>query len=152
MKIISRGSLGLLAGALVLASVACNKKDNAATDTAMAATPAAPAPLHVTDVSTGKGLGADKTLATPTTDFRVTDTIYVVVTTDGASAGAKLDAKWTYQGKQTVNESSEIIAPAGGTNRTEFHIQKATAWPKGNYKVEIMLDGTSTGSKDFTVK
>lgn len=156
MKMNSRGMASLAAMALVFAVAGCKKKDAAAVDTAMAAPvdamPAAPAPVHVTDVSTGKGITADKNLVTPTSDFGVRDTIYVVVKTEGAAPSAKLDAKWTYNGKQTVNQSSLNIAPTGSEARDEFHIKKAGAWPKGAYKVEIMLDGASAGSKDFTIK
>lgn len=156
MTINSRGFItaATIASALVIS--ACGKKEApppADTSAAVApAPPPAPAPLHVTDVSTGKGLTADKNLGTPTDTFGVRDTIYVLVKTDGASTASKLDAKWTYNGKQTVNESSQNIAPTGGEARNEFHIQKATAWPKGSYKVEIMLDGSPAGSKDFTIK
>lgn len=158
MKMNSRGLALMGAFALVLVgTAACNKKDAAATDTAALgplpdATPAVAAPLHVTDVSTGKGITADKNLVTATTEFGVRDTIYVLVKTDGASSAAKLDAKWMYNGTQTVKKDSQNISPTGGEARNEFHISKPTAWPKGNYKVEIMLDGTSAGSKDFTIK
>ena len=156
MKINSRGFASLAAMALVFAVAGCKKKDAAPVDTAAMApvdtTPKAPAPVHVTDVSTGKGLTADKNLVTATSDFGVCDTIYVVVKTEGAATSAKLDAKWTYNGKQTVNESTQNIAPTGPEARNEFHIQKASAWPKGAYKVEVMLDGASAGSKDFTIK
>jgi hypothetical protein len=50
-----------------------------------------------------------------------------------------------------VKESSLDIAPTGDTYH-EFHIEKATAWPKGDYKVEVLLDGVSAGTKDFTIK
>jgi hypothetical protein len=157
MNINSRGFFTLTAVASMLVMAGCKKKDAVPADTsaalpAPAPAPAAPAALHVTDVSTGKGLTADTNLSTPTDTFGVRDTIYVLVKTDGASTASKLDAKWTYNGKQTVNESSQNIAPTGGEARNEFHIQKASAWPKGNYKVEIMLDGAPAGSKDFTVK
>jgi hypothetical protein len=157
MNINSRGlfTLTTMAGMLVIAG--CKKKDaDVPVDTSAALPAPAPAPapvaLHVTDVSTGKGLTADTNLGTPTDTFGVRDTIYVLVKTEGSSTASKLDAKWTYNGKQTVNESSQNIAPTGGEARNEFHIQKATAWPKGNYKVEIMLDGAPAGSKDFTIK
>ncbi|MEP6506783.1 MAG: hypothetical protein ABJC63_01050 [Gemmatimonadales bacterium] len=156
MKINSRGIASLAAIAMVFAVAGCKKKDAGAVDTAAMAPvdtmPAMPAPVHVTDVSTGKGLTADKHLVTATSDFGVRDTIYVVATTEGAATSAKLDAKWTYNGKQTVNQSSLNIAPTGPEAREEFHIKKAGAWPKGAYKVEIMLDGASAGSKDFTIK
>ena len=157
MKMNSRGLGIMVAMTLVLAN-GCKKKDAAATDTTAlgplpdTTTPVA-APIHVTDISTGKGLTADKNLVTATSDFGVRDTIYVLVKTDGASTSSKLDAKWTYNnGAQTVKEDTQNIAPTGGEARNEFHISKASAWPKGNYKVEIVLDGTSAGSKDFTIK
>ena len=68
------------------------------------------------------------------------------------SAESKLLAKWTYQTGQAVSESSLNIASGSSETRHEFHIQKASAWPKGNYKVEILLDGVSAGTKDFSVK
>jgi hypothetical protein len=153
MKMNSRGLFTISAVVLTLGTLACGKKDaavpadtSAALPAPAAPPPAAPAALHVTDVSTGKGLTADKNLGTTTDTFGVRDTIYVVVKTDGASTASKLDAKWTYNGKQTVKESTQNIAPTGGEARNEFHIQKATAWPKGSYKVEIMLDGSPAGS------
>jgi hypothetical protein len=155
MNINSRGLLAVTAMAGMLVIAGCKKKDAGVPVDTSAALPApAPAPvaLHVTDVSTGKGLTADTNLGTPTDTFGVRDTIYVLVKTDGASTASKLDAKWTYNGKQTVKESTQNIATTGGEARNEFHIQKASSWPKGNYKVEIMLDGAPAGSKDFTIK
>lgn len=158
MTVNPRGIASLAAIAFVLVAAGCKKKETGVPDTSAMApiaadtTPPPAAPVHVTDVSTGKGLTADKNLVTPTTEFGVRDTIYTVVKTEGTATTAKLDAKWTYNGKQTVNESSQNIAPTGPEARSEFHIQKKTPWPKGNYKVEIMLDGASAGSKDFTIK
>ena len=83
-------------------------------------------------------------------DFDVRDTIYVSVKTEGAGT-AKLAAKLTYQDGTTVGEPSQDIAPAGDANH-EFQFAKATAWPKGDYKVEVMLDGVSDGTKDITIK
>ena len=34
----------------------------------------------------------------------------------------------------------------------EFHITKQTAWPKGAYRVEILLNGATVVTKDFTVQ
>jgi hypothetical protein len=156
MTINSRRLFTFSAIAAMLLVAGCKKKDAAVPIDTSAALPApaptAPVALHVTDVSTGKGLTADTNLGTPTDTFGVRDTIYVLVKTDGASTASKLDVKWTYNGKQTVNESTQNIAPTGGEARNEFHIQKAGAWPKGSYKVEVMLDGAPAGSKDFTIK
>ena len=144
-------ALALSLGALV-ALAACSKKNDAAVDTT-ATLPPPPAPaaaLHVTGVETGKGINADKTVKDDAHDFGVRDTIYVSVKTEGAGSGT-LAAKFTFKDGQTVNESSQNIAPTGDAHH-EFHLSKKTAWPKGDYKVVVRLNGDSVGVKDFTVK
>jgi len=156
-RITGVAAIRALSLALIIPILACSKKDDGAytepgASTSVPATTPVATALRVNDIEIGKGLNPDKTLRDQTGDFGVRDTVYAVVETDGASAGAKLDAKWTFQSGQTVSESSQTISPAGGESRHEFHLQKASAWPKGNYKVEIMLDGTSAGTKDFSIK
>lgn len=149
-----------LTSALILlgALAACNKKDETTvTDTTAMGTTTATvaldtAPIRVSDIQVGKGVGSDKKVGDQTTSFGVRDTMYVAVITDGAAKDAKLTAKWTYNDKQVVKESSQTISPAGGETATEFHIDKKSAWPKGKYKVEIMLNGVSAGTKDLEVR
>ena len=153
-RINSRAAVRAMALLLLIGAVACKKKEEAypPADTTAAVTPA-PAAIHVAGIDVGKGINTDKTVKNTTDNFGVRDTIYASVKTEGASsAGSKLAAKWTFQDGQTVNETSTDIAPNEGQAIHEFHISKATAWPKGNYKVEILLDGTSAGTKDFSVK
>ena len=138
--------------AALLATGACKKKEAPAVDTTaiMPAPAPAPAALHVSGVETGKGLNTDKTVKDDAHDFGVRDTIYVSVKTEGAGSGT-LAAKFLFQDGQTVNTSSQEIAPTGDANH-EFHLSKKTAWPKGDYKVVVSLNGDSVGVKDFTVK
>jgi hypothetical protein len=151
---------GILVSALLLAGTiaACNKKDDTTvTDTTAMGTTTATvavdtAPLHVSDIQVGKGVGSDKKVGDQTTTFGVRDTMYVSVITDGAAKDAKLSTKWTYNGTQVVNESSQTISPTGGTTATEFHVDKKSAWPKGKYTVEVMLNGASAGTKELEVK
>ena len=156
-----------LAGALTIA--ACNKDtENApppATTTPAPATTPPPAAttstpstttpaqqgVSVTSVDLGTAVGADQKVTSPTTSFGPKDTIYAAVSTSGTASNATLGAKWTYQDGQTVNDSSQTIAPSGPAVTT-FHISKPDGWPAGNYKVEISLNGTSVSSKDFTVQ
>lgn len=148
---ITRGAI--TASLLLLTLAACKKKDEpAAMDTAaMTPTPTAAEPIRVSSIMTGKSIGSDKRVVTETSAFGARDTLYVSVVTEGASTGSKLTAKWTYNDGQVVDESNETISPAGGTNVTEFHLTKPSGWPKGNYKVEVMLDGASAGTKTFVV-
>jgi len=152
--------IGTLASALVLVGTiaACNKKnDTTVTDTTSLGTTTATvavdtAPLRVSDIQVGKAVGSDKKVGDQTTSFGVRDTMFVAVVTDGAAKDAKVTAKWTFNDKQVVKESSQTISPTGGETVTEFHVDKKSAWPKGKYKVEVMLNGVSSGTKDLEVK
>lgn len=120
-------------------------------ETAPEPTPAA-VPFGVTSIDLGKAIGSDKKITEPTTTFGTKDTIYAAVSTDGASPGTTLKARWTYgDAGQLVKEEETSIEPTGPAT-TEFHISKPSGWPVGKYKVEILVDGTSAGTKDFEVK
>ncbi len=135
----------------LVAAAACSKKADTANDTA-ATTATTPAPaVHVTGVDLGPALGSDNRVANSTDTFAPNETIYASVATEGASPGATLMARWTFQDGQIVDTTSRTIAPTGPA-ATEFHVSKPSGWPKGNYKVEVMLDGASVQTKNFTVK
>ena len=140
------------AAALTVGVAACSKKDAApAADTAATTVAPAAAPLRVTDIQLGKGVGSDKRVVSPTTTFGTRDTIYASVTTDGAATDARLTATWMY-GEQGVAEADEILSSPGGTNVSEFHISKATPWPTGSYKVDVKLNGAVVGTREFRVQ
>ncbi|MCK9538958.1 hypothetical protein [Dokdonella sp.] len=146
--------------AAAVALTACGKKEEPApapeapAQTAPAPAPVAPAPapepVTVTSVELGSAVGPDQKITTPATTFKPDDTIYAAVSTTGTSDHAVLQARWTYEDGQTVNESTQTIAPQGPAV-TSFHISKPDGWPEGHYKVEILLDEQPAMSKDFSV-
>jgi hypothetical protein len=109
--------------------------------------------VEITEVDLGNAIGADKRVLNDddNDEFRPSDTIYAVVTTEGAAAGATLMARWTYEDGQPVDESTQSITPSGPAV-TEFHISKPDGLPVGTYHVEIFLNGESKEKKDFEVK
>jgi hypothetical protein len=113
--------------------------------------PAAEVGVTVTDIDVGRSVSADKTISEKTDSFRPADTFYVSVVTDGSGPSATLTARWTYEDGQVVDESTQNLAPTGGTAATEFHLSKPDGWPAGGYKVEVLLNGTSAGTRDFRV-
>lgn len=137
---------------------ACGKKDDATvTDTTSLGTTTATVavdttPVRVSDVQVGKAVDADKKISNATTDFGVRDTIFVSVVTDGAAKGASLSTGLTFNGKAAGAPVVTVISPTGGTNATEFHFEKKTAWPKGKYNVVVLLNGASAGTKEIEVK
>ena len=141
--------------AVSLAGTGCNRsKEEASTPPpAEAPAPLAPSPsqpVTVVAVTLGKAVGMDKKVTTAGATFAPTDTIYASVDTQGAAPSASIAARWTYQDGQVVHEETQSIAPTGPAT-TEFHITKPDGWPKGNYKVEILLDGASARSASFRV-
>lgn len=150
-----------IAAALLSASLvgftACKKTETAApTPTAAPVADAptsAPAPsVSVTDLSVGKALGADKKVQTPVDTFSPKDTIFASVSTDGSAPSSVIAVKWTYGANaQTVKEDTRTINPTGPAV-TEFSIQKAGGWPKGDYKIEVTVDGKPGPSKTFKVQ
>jgi hypothetical protein len=147
--------VGLACVALPIAFSACKRAETPPPPAPPAAAPApAPvaAPFRVTGVQVGNGIGADKSVTSPTTTLAPTDTIYASVATDGAAPNVKLTARWTYgDDAQLVNEESQTIAPTGPAN-SEFHISKPDGWPAGKYKVEISANGAPAGSQTFEVQ
>ena len=116
-----------------------------------ASKPAVQTGVKVNQITVGRSVTADKTIAEKTDSFRPADTFYVSVETDGSGPSATLTARWTYQDGQVVNESRQDITPKGGATVTEFHLSKPDGWPAGGYKVEVLLNGASAGAREFKV-
>ena len=159
MRFDSRSTRTTLAAlALAIGTVACAKDDDAATtdnvaggtvDSATVANANAKA-FRVSDLEVGKSVGADLKINDETDDFGVRDTLYASVKTEGTASGATLTARWTF-GEQLVEEQTQTLTTTGD-QITNFRIMKPTAWPKGSYKVTIMLNGAAVETEDFEIK
>jgi hypothetical protein len=112
--------------------------------------PGAQGAVKVVDIELGRSVAPDKTIADETDSFSPADTVYVAVKTEGSAPSAKLDAHWTYEDGQKVDEATQTIAPTGPAV-TEFHVAKPDGLPPGEYRVEIFLNGAPAGSESFRV-
>lgn len=143
-----------LIAALLLTSVtACGKKDadeGAAAGTAAGTPAATTANVSVTDVRLGKAVDADRRVTDDTDDFKTSDMIYASVLTSGATPGATIHARWTFEDGQLVDSTTQTIATTGDA-ATEFHIMKPGGFPKGKYKLTVLLNGAEAKTKDFEV-
>lgn len=173
----TRTQSSLLAAALVAGVVVagCKKHDEAATDTTMppaAATTTMPAPADmppaastatspmatttppatsaiVSSVDLGSAVGGDNKVTKPGTTFAKADTIHASVATNGDKAST-VTARWTFQDGQVVHTEDKSVA--AGAQVTDFSISKPDGWPAGDYKLEVLVDGTVAQTKDFSVK
>jgi predicted small lipoprotein YifL len=151
----NRFALPVLVLAAAVSLAACGKKEPPPPPPTPVPVPTAvptPVPFKVASVDLGKSIGDDKKIKDAATTFGPKDTIYAVVSTEGAAAKVALKARWTYGAKGTlVNEEGRDIAPTGPA-ATEFHIAKPSGWPAGAYKLEVSADGAVASTKDFEVK
>jgi hypothetical protein len=136
---------------LAFALAGCKRTESAGSSAADTPPVAAQAPFRVTSVQLGNMIDNDQRVEAPTTEFAPDDTIYASVSSDGSAPEVAMVARWSYEDGQIVSETRKVIA-ARGSAATEFHIAKASGWPAGRYKVEIIANGKPAGSREFQVK
>ncbi len=141
--------LALAFVALVLP--ACKPEQEQAGATPTPPPVSAPIVFRVTGVELGKAIDPGKRVSAPATTFAPGDTIYASVVSEGAAPEVRLETRWTYEDGQVVEESQQVIAPAGPA-ATEFHISKPDGWPAGRYKVEVSANGAPVATKEFVVQ
>jgi hypothetical protein len=107
-------------------------------------------PLRVVDVDVGRAIGPDNRVIEPADEFRINDTIYASIVMVGSANETTVKARWTEASGQLVDETVRTVTPLGETV-AEFHLVKPAGWPKGKYRVEILLDGATVGRQDFEV-
>ena len=107
-------------------------------------------PLRVVEVDVGRAIGPDNRVIEPADEFRINDTIYASIVMVGSANETTVKARWTDASGQLVDETVRTVTPVGETI-TEFHLVKPAGWPRGKYRVEILLDGATVGRQDFEV-
>lgn len=105
-------------------------------------------PLQVQTIQLGRSLNPDSSVAEHTTSFSRNDTIYVSVLTPASGAGT-ITARWTF-GDRVIGEPSRQVSYQGPA-ATAFPLVNSGGFPPGSYTVEILIDGTSAGSRSFRV-
>jgi len=106
--------------------------------------------IAVSDIVLGHAVGLDKRISDPADAFSPDDTIYVSVATEGAAELARLTARFFHEGR-LLAEVSQGIAPRG-TAVSEFNVWKPRGWPRGEYEVQILVDGVPAGARRFPVR
>jgi len=122
-----RGALG---GLVIVATIACS------------------GPLQLTNIQIGRSLNQDGSVASITTLFKPSETIYVAVQT-GAGKGV-IGVKWKY-GTKVVAEPTKTVDYNSGPKSTEFHLQNSGGFPAGDYSVDVFIDGVQVGTRAFKV-
>ena len=106
-------------------------------------------PLHLGTLQLGSRLNGDNTIATHTTRFKPDDRIFAAVLTE-QTGSSTITARWSYNGQMVSEEARTVSYKGPGV--TAFEFKSASAFPVGDYKVEILVDGQPGVSRDFRVE
>ena len=115
---------------------------------AVTALAACSGPLELTNIQVGRSLNQDGSIASITTLFKPSETVYVSVQT-GAGKGV-IGVRWKF-GSQVIDEPTKPVS-ANGPKSTEFHLQNNGGFPPGDYSVDVMIDGVQVGTRNFKVE
>lgn len=115
---------------------------------ALVMTTACSGPLALANIQVGRSLNQDRSVASITTLFKPSETIYVSVQTSAAGKGT-ISVKWKF-GTQVIDEPSKKVDYDGPAS-TEFHLQNSGGFPPGDYSVDVFIDGVQVGTRAFKV-
>jgi hypothetical protein len=105
-------------------------------------------PLQLANIQVGRSLNQDRSVASITTLFKPSETVYVAVQTTAAGKGT-VSVKWKF-GTQVIDEPSKQVSYDGPAS-TEFHLQNSGGFPPGDYSVDVFIDGVQVGTRAFKV-
>jgi hypothetical protein len=115
---------------------------------AIVVTVACSGPLTLTNIQVGRSLNQDGSVASITTLFKPSETIYVSVQT-GAGKGV-IGVRWKF-GSQVIDEPTKKV-DLNGPASTEFQLQNSGGFPPGDYSVDVLIDGVQVGTRNFKVE
>jgi hypothetical protein len=98
-------------------------------------------------------LGKDKSVSQPTASFASTDTIYAVAEISNAPGALKVKGRLVVDAvegqKSGPIPGAETTVDLTGSGQATFSFSAPTAgWPKGSYKVEVLMLESSGEQKD----
>lgn len=137
---------------------ACGKNEDVSSSTAepqVAIAPSDPADsgVNVTKVTIGHTLDSEKRIVDDNTEFGPSDSVYVSVETSGTGKSEiKVKYKHLKSSKENEIEQTTQKVDTKGPAVSEFQIYHNGGWEPGTYHVEVLLDGKSVSTKQFTVK
>ena len=107
-------------------------------------------PLVITAIQTGKSLNSDNSIATHAATFGPQDkTMYVSVLT-GARGSGVIVVRWMLGGRVMHEVTREVSY--NDQAATEFRFQAADGFPRGEYSIEVLLDGKPAGTRSVRVE
>ena len=107
--------------------------------------------FRLVSVLLGSAVDGDKVVLADRRELSAKDTNYASVLSTGAHQGLRLSAKWLAPDGSTIADTSQPVVPTTAT-ATTFSIRNPAAWPKGDYKVLIGINGNTQRTESFSIR
>lgn len=107
--------------------------------------------FRIVSVLLGTSLDPDKVVIGDSEVFGPKAGIHASVLSTGAHQGLRISAKWLGPDGSTVAETEQPVVPTAAT-ATTFGISNPQGWPKGEYQVQIAINGRLQQSRTFQVR
>jgi hypothetical protein len=130
----------------------CKKKEEPTTTTTNTTNTTTVATPSVNAITMASKVDADNNPTNSTTTFGKKDTIWAVADIDGTSVGTPVEARWFHTTSNTQINSNTVTARSAGMHRLPFFIAKPDGWPTGDYRVDILINGSVMKSATFQVQ
>lgn len=110
--------------------------------------------VKVTDITLGRILGADGKITdeSRTNSYWINDPFYVQVESEGDGDNIVVEARWLGPDGKVAAKDSKTVNLHGKAITVLQAPAPATNWPVGDYKVEILMNGNSMGTKDLLAR
>lgn len=115
--------------------------------------PAPAGPPRITGLTLGKAVDASGQVLQPLLAFTNGDEFHASVALAGRDPAAahRVEVKWSFgPHQQPVYEEYKMLA-FDGPAHTLFSLRKPDGWPAGEYRVQLLLDGTVVQTREFEV-
>jgi hypothetical protein len=131
---------------LGIALISCARKPESETSTTTETQK-----VQVNRIDLGRTIGTDRRITTITESFAPRDTVYASVILAAPAPAGQVTARWTSADGTIVSESTQMVSPSQIETMTDFYIAKPEGLAPGTYKLEILVDGEVTSTKQFIV-
>ena len=111
----------------------------------------AEAQTMVDDVTIGKSVGADGTIAVDQQgdDFAPGDPVYVAMKVGDAPAGSAVKVVWYGPGETKIGEEQKTVAT--GQPYLSFKSADTSSWQKGDYRAEVWIGDEKVNTQQFNL-
>lgn len=140
-------TMGLLTLTLALG---CGKKEEPATDPSTTVqTAAQPA---VTAITFTRGIDSSNNPVATTNNFNARDTIYAVVDVTNTEAGTPIEGRWFHVSSDQQVNTNTVNTTSAGSHKIPLFISRPDAWPTGDYRLDVYINGMMQKSQSFKVE